>query len=41
LTELRAKHAIAGEGFYFGIDGNSGKIADMREANVWDPLAVK
>jgi T-complex protein 1 subunit gamma len=41
LTELRAKHAVAGEGLHFGIDGNSGKIADMRQANIWDPLAVK
>ena len=41
LTELRAKHAVAGEGIYFGIDGNTGKIADMRESNIWDPLAVK
>ena len=41
LTELRAKHAQGGDGVYFGIDGNSGKIADMRESNVWDPLAVK
>lgn len=41
LTELRAKHATPGEGLYFGIDGNTGKIADMREANIWDPLAVK
>jgi T-complex protein 1 subunit gamma len=41
LTELRAKHAQGGDGLHFGIDGNTGKIADMREANVWDPLAVK
>lgn len=41
LTELRAKHAVAGEGVYFGIDGNTGKIADMRERNIYDPLAVK
>jgi T-complex protein 1 subunit gamma len=41
LTELRAKHAQGGEGLHFGIDGNTGKIADMREANIWDPLAVK
>ena len=41
LTELRAKHAVAGEGIYFGIDGNTGKIADMRLSNIWDPLAVK
>jgi T-complex protein 1 subunit gamma len=41
LTELRAKHAQGGDGLYYGIDGNSGKIADMKEVNVWDPLAVK
>ena len=41
LTELRAKHAVAGEGIYFGIDGNTGKFADMRDSNIWDPLAVK
>jgi len=29
MTELRAKHATP-EGKYFGIDGNSGKIADMK-----------
>ncbi len=40
LTELRAKHA-KDNGFYFGIDGNKGVIADMREINVWDPLVVK
>jgi T-complex protein 1 subunit gamma len=31
LTELRAKHSVAGEGVYYGIDGNLGKIANMRE----------
>jgi len=41
LTELRAKHAVAGEGLTYGIDGNTGKIADMKTANIWDPLAVK
>ena len=41
LTELRAKHAKAGEGTYFGIDGNTGKIANMRDADIWDPIAVK
>lgn len=41
LTELRAKHANAGEGVHYGIDGNSGKIANMQDANIWDPLAVK
>ena len=25
----------------FGINGNTGKIEDMKEAEVWDPVAVK
>lgn len=42
ITALRAKHAEnSSDGQFLGIDGNSGKVADMREANVWDPLAVK
>jgi T-complex protein 1 subunit gamma len=41
MTELRAKHAKAGEGLFYGIDGNSGKIADMRESNIWDSISVK
>lgn len=40
LTALRAKHAEEG-GLYYGIDGNAGVIADMREVNVWEPLMVK
>lgn len=40
LTELRAKHA-KGDGVNFGIDGNAGKIADMKDVGVWDPIAVK
>jgi len=40
ITELRSKHS-AENGLYFGIDGNLGKIADMREANVWEPAVVK
>ena len=24
-----------------GVDGNDGKIVDMKDANVWDPAAVK
>jgi len=40
ITELRSKHAGEG-GKFFGIDGNLGKIADMREANVWEPAVVK
>jgi len=40
MTELRAKHSNP-EGKYFGIDGNSGKIADMKLGNIWDPINVK
>lgn len=40
LTTLRAKHADK-DGLYFGIDGNTGVIADMRTINVWEPLLVK
>lgn len=25
----------------FGINGNTGKIDNMREADIWDPIAVK
>jgi T-complex protein 1 subunit gamma len=42
MTELRAKHAKGTpEGLYQGIDGNAGKITDMRGANIWDPISVK
>jgi T-complex protein 1 subunit gamma len=41
LTELRTKHAKAGEGLYWGINGNSGKIENMKEADIWDPISVK
>jgi len=43
LTELRAKHAKAGdqEGALAGIDGNLGKIANMKEMDIWDPISVK
>ena len=38
---MRAKHATAGEGLYYGIDGNTGKIANMRDEDIWDPISVK
>ncbi len=42
LTELRAKHSAAdGSGLMWGINGNTGKIEDMKEAEIWDPVAVK
>jgi len=40
LTELRANHAKEG-GLYMGIDGDTGKIANMKDIDLWDPLAVK
>ncbi|KAL7272026.1 T-complex protein 1 subunit gamma [Rhizina undulata] len=39
LTQLRAKHAD-GE-HTFGIDGDTGKLVDMKEYGVWEPEAVK
>ena len=39
LSELGAKHA---EGQHtFGVDGDTGKIVDMKELAVWEPKAVK
>lgn len=40
MTELRAKHS-KDEGLWFGIDGNKGTIANMKELDIWDPAAVK
>jgi len=40
ITELRAKHATE-NGQFFGIDGNTGKIANMKDINIWEPLVVK
>jgi len=41
LTKLRAKHAESGDNSTWGIDGNTGKITDMKELGVWEPYAVK
>jgi T-complex protein 1 subunit gamma len=42
LTALRARHATtSGDNKTFGIDGESGKIVDMNELGVWEPVAVK
>ncbi len=46
LTQLRAKHAEGFEdgkhgGSFWGIDGDAGKVVDMRTYNVWEPMAVK
>jgi len=40
LTELRAKHFDA-DGKFYGINGITGKIANMKDLNIWEPLAVK
>jgi len=40
LTELRASKAGAANPL-LGIDGNTGKIADMSDIGVWDPYSVK
>jgi len=42
LTELRAKHADPNHGgLMWGINGNTGKIENMEESDIWDPAAVK
>merc|ERR1712070_563582 len=40
VTALRAKHAN-NEGPTWGIDGNTGVLADMAEIGVWEPYVVK
>jgi len=39
-TQLRAKHA-AGANVTWGIDGETGELADMTSLGVWEPLTVK
>ena len=39
LTQLRAKH-VEGHNSW-GLDGDSGKLVDMKEYGVWEPEAVK
>ncbi|OQO10117.1 T-complex protein 1 subunit gamma [Cryoendolithus antarcticus] len=39
LTQLRAKHVEGGS--TWGIDGDAGKIVDMKDFGVWEPQAVK
>lgn len=40
LTELRAKHAGCTNPSW-GVDGHSGKITDMEDLGIWEPLSVK
>ena len=39
LTQLRAKQAEGKSSW--GVDGDDGKIVDMREYGIWEPEAVK
>lgn len=50
MTELRAKHKISksaksedakDESLWYGIDGTKGTIENMKELDIWDPVAVK
>ncbi|TPP64942.1 T-complex protein 1 subunit gamma [Fasciola gigantica] len=42
ITELRAKHAVDPAKYWtLGVDGTTGKLIDMRELDIWDPLVVK
>jgi len=43
LTDLRNKHENQEdkEKVFYGIDGNEGKVANMKELNIWDTLVVK
>lgn len=40
LTALRAKHAQEGNATW-GVDGNTGNLADMKQLGIWEPLSVK
>nr|QBH73663.1 chaperonin [Orthoderella ornata] len=39
LTALRAKHATGGT--TWGINGETGELADMSQLGIWEPLSVK
>merc|ERR1719471_1273229 len=42
LTALRAKHALESEkNVNWGINGESGELADMNQLGIWEPLSVK
>ena len=42
ITELRAKHAVGDEASRtWGVDGNQGKIINVAEAGLWEPMAVR
>merc|ERR1711963_1076804 len=42
LTALRAKHALEQENnINWGINGETGELADMAQLGIWEPLSVK
>jgi T-complex protein 1 subunit gamma len=41
ITELRAKHATPGANTTWGVDGNKGTLADMKELGIWEPYLVR
>lgn len=42
LTELRSKHMLPDNaGSTFGVNGNTGSVADMNQLNIWEPYCVK
>jgi len=40
MTSLRAKHAVNGNE-YWGINGETGEMANMKELKIWEPIVVK
>ena len=40
MTELRSKYS-KDEGMWYGIDGNASVKSNMKELNIWDPVAIK
>ena len=38
VTELRAKHA-SGDMANWGVDGEKGKLVDMAELGIWEPMS--
>jgi len=40
MTSLRAKHAVNGNE-HWGINGETGEMADMKDLKVWEPIVVK
>ncbi|KAH9838868.1 T-complex protein 1 subunit gamma [Teratosphaeria destructans] len=42
LTQLRAKHAEQLSGVCsWGVDGDAGKVVDMKDLGIWEPQAIK